>query len=121
MWLSLETYVFTVNYGSGVNLCNQIITADLSLSIAIRIFDPHFNALTTQSQRAMDVNQFTEQFQKSIKIYREIQLLTSYFNQSHSLVLVTLVITAITGQIVSVVGLLREEDNKKLDTPTSML
>lgn len=113
-------YVFTVNYGSGVNLCNQIITATLSLSIVIRIFDRRLKALTTQSRNAMDVNKFTEQFQKSIKIYREIQLLTGYFNQSHSLVLVSMVITAITGQVVSVVGLLRKDDNNKLDTPTSM-
>lgn len=106
-------FVFTVGYGSGVTLCTQILATTKSISVAISVFAQRLNKLTSNKTSYLETSSeaYIQRCQRTIQIYREIQLLTLYFNQMHSNVLVGMMATAVMGQVVSAVALIAKRNS----------
>lgn len=112
-WFIPKMLVFVVNYwytiliyGTGIMLTNALIMVPICISVAIGIFERAFHKVLASQNKNAILTAFAAH--RATKQYREVQILTGYFNDSHKNCVVMLLITTVSGQVINILGLLSD-------------
>lgn len=98
-------WYYTLIFGTGIMLTNIMIIVPTCLTVSLGVFQRNFIKIF---KAQTDSKIATDNINRVVNQYREVQILCGYFNEAHKNCVVMLLICTIGGQVINVAGLLSD-------------